>query len=344
MNAERRAPLTALASAVIVAFIVQMPAAAQAPEGERRAGRTAWGDPDLQGVYTFSTQTPLERPEALGNKATYTPEELAALERATAEQRASDEISAAPGELGAAYNTYWTTGEKGRLLARTSLIVDPPNGRLPPLTERAQRHLVDRAAALAARQVGEPPFVYDLFDTWLDHPTYTRCVSRPMPRIGQQYNHGLQILQSPGYVVIYYESMHDTRIIPLDGRAHLDPSVRQWNGDSRGHWEGDTLVVDWRNLTDKQEYRALGLPQGNSRFVERITKVDEDTVRYEVTVEDATIWTQPWTFVTLWRGDDPNYQQPVDLYEFGCHEGNYRMMENSLNGSRTLREQYAEPE
>ena len=344
MNAKRPATTTSFASAVIAALIVPMLAAAQAPEGEWSTGRTAWGDPDLQGVYTFSTQTPLERPEALGDKATYTPQELAALEQAAADQRATDEVTAAPGELGAAYNAYWTTGEKGRLLARTSLIVDPPNGRLPPLTEQAQRHLEERAAALAARQVGEPPFVYDLFDSWLDHPTFTRCVSRPMPRFGQSYNHGLQILQSPGYVVIYYESMHDTRIIPLDGRAHLDASVRQWNGDSRGHWEGDTLVVDWRNFTDKQEYRGLGLPQGESRFTERLTRVDADTIRYEVTVDDPANWTQPWTFVTLWRGDDPSYQHPVDLYDFSCHEGNYRMMENTLNGSRAMREQYAESE
>ena len=342
MNARTITPTLAIASTLLLGMLAQIPAAAQTSDWT--PPRTAWGDPDLQGVYTFSTQTPLERPEALGDKATYTAEELAQLEREAAESRATDEVAAAPGDLGAAYNAYWTSNEKGRLMSRTSLIVDPPNGRLPPLTERGRRILEERASELASRQVGEEPFIYTLYDTWMDHPAYTRCVARPMPRIGQAYNHGLQILQTPGYVVIYYESMHDTRFIPLDGRPNLHDSIRQWNGDARGHWEGDTLVVDWRNFTDKQEFRNLGLPQGNARFVERITKIDEDTIEYEVTVHDPTLWTQPWTFVAPWRADDANYQTPVDLYEFGCHEGNYRMMENSLNGSRVLRETYAETE
>ena len=339
MNARILAP--ALVSALLVGTLAQPPAAAQQTDAFT-PGRTAWGDPDLQGVYTFSTQTPLERPEALGDKATYTEAEITALEREAAERRAADEVVAEPGDLGAAYNAYWTANEKGRLIARTSLIVDPPNGRKPPLTARAQRIYDERAAELASRQVGEAPFIYTLYDSWLDHPAYTRCLARPMPRVGQSYNHGLQILQTPGYVVIYYESMHDTRFIPLDGRPHLPDSIRQWNGDARGHFEGDTLVVDWRNFTDAQEFQ--GLPQGNMRFIERLTKVDEQTIEYEVTVQDPTTWTRPWTFIALWRADDPNYQTPVDLYEFGCHEGNYRMMENSLNGSRALRETYAETE
>ena len=339
MNARVLKPATAL----LMGFLAQAPVAGQDTDAWA-PGRTAWGDPDLQGVYTFSTQTPLERPEGLGNKETYTERELAELEAQAAERRATDEVAAAPGDLGASYNAYWTSNEKGQLVARTSLIVDPSNGRLPPLTERAQEIHDERAAELASRQVGEPPFVYTLYATWLDHPAYTRCVARPMPRIGQAYNHGLQILQTPGYVVIYYESMHDTRFIPLDGRPHIDSSIRQWNGDSRGHWEGNTLVVDWRNFTDKQEFRGLGLPQGNMRFVERITKIDENTIEYEVTVHDPMTWTQPWTFIAPWRADDPNYQTPVDLYEFGCHEGNYRMMENSLNGSRALREANTETE
>ena len=343
MNARTLAPTLALTNALVLGMLAQIPAAAQTPDST--PARTAWGDPNLQGVYTFSTTTPLQRPEGLGDKETYSEAELEELHEQLAESIATDVLTDAdPGELGRAYNSFWHSNEKGRLTGRTSLIVDPPNGRLPPLTERAQKLLDERAAELASRQVGEEPYVYTLYDTWLDHPAYTRCVARPMPRIGQSYNHGLQILQTPGYVVIYYESMHDTRFIPLDGRPHIDASIHQWNGDARGHWEGDTLVVDWRNFTDQQEFRGLGLPQGNMRFVERITRVDETTVEYEVTVHDPTTWTRPWTFVTLWRGDDPNYQTPVDLYEFGCHEGNYRMMENSLNGSKTLRETYAEAE
>jgi len=342
MNSRIFTSAVALTHAMLLGLLV--PAAAQTQEADSwTPNLTAWGDPDLQGVYTFSTQTPLERPEGLGNKETYTEEELAELERQAAQRIATDEVTVAAGEV-PAYNTYWTSNEKGQLVARTSLIIDPPNGRLPPLTEEAQAIYDERAAELASRQVGEPPFIYTLYDSWLDHPPFTRCVARPMPRIGQAYNHGLQILQTPGYVVIYYESMHDARIIPLDERPHIDSSIRQWNGDSRGHWEGDTLVVDWRNFTDKQEFRGLGLPQGNMRFVERITKIGENAIEYEVTVHDPTTWTSPWTFIAPWRADDPNYQRPVDLYEFGCHEGNYRMMSNSLNGSRTLRETHGQPE
>jgi hypothetical protein len=156
-----------------------------------------------------------------------------------------------------------------------------------------------------------------------------------MPRIGQAYNHGVMILQTPASVAIFYESMHDVRIVPLDGRPHLHSSIRQWNGDARGRWEGNTLVVDWTNFTEKQEF--AGAPQGTMRFTERFTKVDANTINYEVTVTDSATWTRPWTFVLPWRADDPNYQKPEDLYEYACHEGNYRMMENSLKGTRALK-------
>ena len=140
--------------------------------------------------------------------------------------------------------------------------------------------------------------------------------------------------------------MHDVRIIPLDNRPHVHPSIRLLNGDSRGHWEGNTLVVDSINFSDKQRFGPSwligdgweGLPQGNMRFTERFTKIDANTIDYSITVEDATMYTRPWTIVLPWRADDPNYQNPEDLYEFACHEGNYRMMEDSLSGSRTLKQ------
>ena len=345
-----------LTAVLLVGSLLQAPATSQvlgASEdrsiqesvSEWLPSRTAWGDPNLQGVYTFSTTTPLERPEALADKKTYTETELVELERQAA-LRITTERDAVltQAEFGTeivAYNNYWTSNEKGRLTERTSLIVNPVDGRKPPLTEQARRIQQEIAAELATRQVGESPFVYTLYDTWEDHPLFTRCLARPMPRIGQSYNHGLQILQTPGHVVIYYESMHDARIIPLDGSPHLDPSIRQWNGTSRGHWEGDILVIDWRNFTDRQNFQ--GSPQGNMRFVERLKKIDANTISYEVTVHDPATWTEPWTFVAPWRGDDPSFQNPEDLYEFACHEGNYRMMENSLNGSRALRETYAMP-
>jgi hypothetical protein len=338
MNTKTITSRFALTSGLLLGMLAQLPVTGQETD-HWTPDRTAWGDPNLQGVYTFSTLTPLERPETLRDQATYTAEELAEAELQSKIQPTVEESPIQGNE----YNAFWTSNEKGRLVARTSLIVDPPNGRLPPLTEHGQQIYDERTAELASRQVGEEPLIYTLYDTWLDHPTYTRCLARPMPRVKQGYNHGLQILQTPGYVIIYYESMHDTRFIPLDGRPHIDSSIRQWNGDARGHWEGDTLVVDWRNFTDKQDFRSISLPQGNMRLVERITKVDENTIDYEVTVHDPTTWTQPWTLVAPWRADDPSFQNPEDLYEFACHEGNYRMMENSLNGSKTLRETYSVP-
>ena len=138
--------------------------------------------------------------------------------------------------------------------------------------------------------------------------------------------------------MLHYESMHDARIIPLDGGPALDLSIRQWNGSSRGHWEGDTLVVHLTNLTDRQLWRGTLLPMGEMEFVERFTRIDENTVQYEVTVDDLTTWNEPWTFVIPWKSDDQD-QFPEHIYEFACHEGNYRMMEDTLKGSRALLEQ-----
>ena len=339
----RIAALTAVAVLLAQAPAAGQQAASGATEAAPAAAtanwtpaRTLWGHPDLQGVYTFSTRTPLERPETVAAKAAYTEAELAELEESSARQRESSETAAIdPNRPPGGYNAFWTAGEQGRLTGRTSLIVDPQDGRKPPLTLVAQKRREERRAADAARRIGEDT----LYNTWADHPMYTRCVARPMPRIGQSYNHGLLILQTPTSVAIFYESMHDVRIIPLDGRPHLHSSIRQWNGDARGRWEGNTLVVDWTNFTEKQEFQ--GAPQGTMRVTERFTKVDANTINYEVAVTDPATWTRPWTFVLPWRADDPNYQKPEDLYEFACHEGNYRMMENSLKGSRLLKQAQA---
>ncbi len=312
--------------------------------------KTAWGDPDIQGVYTFSTPTPLERPNSQAHKDTLTEAELAK----QAEQLTSgfkdegNELCIGgrcrprqEGDVGF-YNNFWTSSEQGRLTGRTSLILEPENGRKPVLTEQAQKARDQLVKEAAERRVTIGSVQHTLYDSWTDHPAYTRCLARPMPRIGQSYNHGLEILQTPGTVVIHYESLHDVRIIPLDKSPHIDSSIRQWNGDSRGHWEGNTLVIDWTNFTDKQEFQ--GQPQGNMHFIERLTKVDANTIRYEVTVEDPTTWTAPWKFLTLWRGDDPVYRKAEDLYEYACHEGNYRMMEDSLLGTRAVKETGKQPE
>lgn len=328
-------------SAVPMAIVVLLLFANVTLAGQRPAARnwtpsrTAWGDPDLQGVYTFSTLTPLERPNVLTGKGTYTEAELAQLEDQVSEQRSVEGELPTPGDPGT-YNNFWTSNEKGKLTGRTSLIVEPEDGRKPQLTPQGQKTRQVLVAEAAGRRVGVPPFVHTLYKTWQDHPAFTRCLSRPMPRIGQSYNHGIQVLQTPGQVVIHYESMHDVRVIPLDGRPHLDPAIQQWNGDSRGHWEGNTLVVDWSNFTQKQEFE--GAPQGTMHIVERFTRIDANTINYEITVNDPATWTRPWTFSLPWRADDPGYQNPEDLYEYACHEGNYRMMEDSLSGSRALQQ------
>jgi len=295
--------------------------------------KTPWGDPDLQGVYTFSTLTPLQRPDALAAKVALTEAELAELEERDAQNRVAEDRPLAPGNPGT-YNNFWTSNEKGRRTGRSSLIVNPPDGRRPPLTPQAQERRDQLTSEAAARRVGTPPFDHVIYRSWKDLPAYTQCVSRPMPRQSQAYNHGLQILQVPGYVVIHYESMHDVRFIPLDGRPHLPGNIRLWNGDSRGHWEGNSLVVDWTNFDPRQEYE--GAPQGNMHFVERFTRVDAKTINYEVTVDDKTTWTKSWKFLLPWRADDGNYQKPEDLYEYACHEGNYRQMEDALSGSRAV--------
>ena len=341
---DRFQNLGGLAMGAVLVLIVQAPARGQGQ-------RTPWGDPDLQGVYTYETATPMERPEELGDKEFYTEAEMAEMRAELAEENAARR---------AARTTISRILDprvpKTGLINRTSLIIDPPNGRLPPLTPEAQQLQDERKAERASRsisRVADGGTVTDdlVYNSWLNLSAYRRCIARVIPRHWALYNHGLQILQTPGYVVIHYESMHDARIIPLDGRPALDASVRQWNGSSRGHWEGNTLVVHMTNKTDKQTWHSWGtanaiegntlLPMGNMEFVERLTRIDEKTIEYQVTVSDPTTWTAPWTYVMPWRGGEESgdeYKGPEDLFEYACHEGNYRFMENTLKGSRRMLE------
>lgn len=331
-----------LTAGVVLVLLGSTPLVGQQAPANWAPARTAWGDPDLQGVYTFSTQTPVERSQELAGKAVYSEAELAELAvRAEAARREREGLAPDPARPSGSYDAVWTATERGRLTGRTSLIIDPEDGRMPALTPRAQKIRAGIEAEEATRTIGRET----IYNTWADHSLYTRCFARPIPRFGQAYNHGVQILQTPGYVAIHYESMHDVRIIPLDSRPHVHPNIGQLNGDSRGHWEGNTLVVDSTNFSDQQRFGPSwlngdgwnGLPQGNMRFTERFTKVNANTIEYVVSVEDPTSYTRPWTIALPWRGDDPNYQNPEDLYEFACHEGNYRMMEDSLSGSRALK-------
>ena len=331
---DRFVNLGSLATVTALILLVQAPLAGQTQ-------RTAWGDPDLQGVYSYATTTPMERPQELGDQETYSEAELAELEAQVAASRVIPDRPLEGARVPGTYDRIWTLGERGNPSNRTSLVVTPPDGRIPPLTPRAQSVVTEREAERESRRVSrtgdDGEITLDtVYTIWTDVGPFQRCVARPVPRLGGGYNHGIQIVQTPGYVVLHYESMHDARIIPLDERPALDGSIRQWIGSSRGHWEGDTLVVHLTNFTDETTFR--GVPMGDMELVERLTKIDENTIEYEITVNAPTTWTEPWTFILPLKSDE-EYRLPEHIYEFACHEGNYRMMEDTLKGSRTLLEQ-----
>lgn len=280
--------------------------------------RTAWGVSDLQGIWDFQSQTPLERPDALSDRTFFSEEEAAEVERQALERNSVDRRDGgAARDLARAYGEIWYIRNPVRN-NRTSLVVDPPDGRIPPLTPEAER----RQAARAELRRSDPP---DSPSSWTGLRTYARCLSRAMPRLPQGYNSGTLILQTPGWVVLRYEQL-DTRFIPIDGRPHVHNNIRQWNGDSRGYWDGDTLVVDTKNFTAKQVFR--GFPKGNLHLTERFTRVNADTVDYEATLTDPTTWTRPWTYLLPWQKDDEYV-----IYEYACHERNYSMT-NILRGAR----------
>ena len=303
----------------ILSAVVLLPvlAAAQAP------GRTPWGDPDLQGVWTNRTTTPLERPSELGEQSVLSNEERAALD---AEADAARDQPPPPGSTGS-YNDAWF--DRGVRTSQTSLIVDPPDGRYPATTERVR----ESDAAFAALRDGTT------FDTWEDLNLYDRCITRGMPgaMIPGFYNHNYQILQTPDYVVILVEMIHDARIIPLDGRAHVPPQVGQWMGDSRGRWEGDTLVVETTNMIPRGDQRVRYLVHAaseESRVVERFTRVDAGRIDYSFTVTDPATYAGPWT------AEIPMVPLGGEIFEYACHEGNYGL-QNILAGARAAEQQTA---
>ena len=317
-----------VATVSVLAAITVIPAAGQsgsAPQsGTSSEPRMADGTPDLQGTYTFATITPLQRPAELAGKAVLTPEEAAEFEKSENDRLNRDLYTPEKGQPSAgyppqsqggvlSYNDFWY--ERGdRLTAdrRTSLIVDPPDGRIPYTAEARQR-----SAQRAAR--GE------VFDNPEDLSLVDRCIlgfNAGPPMISGTYNNNVQIVQSPGYVVIFNEMVHNARIIPTDGRPH--GTMPMWTGDSRGHWEGDTLVVETINFK-----RETSLPGSTARtkVVERLRRVDAKTIDYQFTVTDPTAYARPWTASMPLRAIDEL------LYEYACHEGNYGMMD-VLRGAR----------
>ena len=302
-----------------LAALLAVPALAMA-QGD--APRTAWGASDLQGVWDFRTITPLQRPEDLGDKEFLTEEEASAREQAVIER--NDELlhqearrTEAGGSIGA-YNNFWMDrGTRVVGTRRTSLIVDPPNGRMPEMTEEGQA----RAAA------GRGSFGDHIPASYTDLSNADRCLmgfNAGPPITPGGYNQNVQIFQTPDEVVLLTEMVHTVRVVPLDGRPTLDDSLAQWSGDSRGRWEGDTLVVETANFDVDRKWRGAS---SEMRLVERFTRVDADTLEYEYTVTDPETWAAPWT-VNL-----PMVRSDLPLFEYACHEGNYSM-ETMLTGAR----------
>ena len=324
------APLGVAVILATIALLIPAPAAAQAESGSRdgwTTPRTPWGAPDLQGVWTtdWERSVPLERPTEFGERAELTPEEIA--ERAEREKTAlaDDRETRQSSGTGAAAEHWYEYGKE--ISPRTSLVVDPPDGRIPPLTLGGQTREIDPSTRLGF--VGGS-FNDGPWDRPEDLHLADRCITRGLPQtwVPSAYNNGFQIVQSPGYVSLVYERLHEHRLIPLDGRAQLTPAVRQIFGDSRGHWDGNTLVVEVTNFSDQTNYLGAG---STRRLVERYTRVDDDTVRVEITIDDPATWTKPWTMVLNGKYD-PDYWQ---VFEYACHEGNYGMR-NILSASRNL--------
>ena len=269
------------------------------------APRTPWGDPDLQGQWNSQTATPLERPlaGALAGKETLTDEEAEEVEQRNRDRNDSAPTTGDPGT----YNSFWNDIGKG--LNRASLILDPPDGRVPAYTPEAEQRL---AAARAERATRGPA------DSYSDLPIWTRCITRGWNGIGSNYSSNTQIFQSPGYVVVLQELIHEPRIIPLDGRPGLPRDVQPWLGVSRGHWEGDTLVVETRNFDARSSYRGSST---DLVLTERYTRTADDEIDYRFTMRD------PGTYVSDWTVGRPMRQETdgLTVFEYACHEGNIAM-------------------
>jgi hypothetical protein len=329
----------AVASSVLIVLMAEaFPAAAQSsrPKPVERVARTPWGHPDLTGIWTNDTFTPLQRPVALAGKAFFTPEEVEQLNKALGADgvdplAAGSVIAAlASGKDSDALlqsqedvhydNSIWLTQSwrKGLSTLRTSLIFDPEDGRIPPLTPEAQKRETARAAALKGH----------LFDDPESRPMGERCIIWPHegpPLLAAPYNNIIEIFQTPAYVVIVQEIIHNARIIPLDGRPHISPNVKQLSGDSRGHWEGDTLVVETTNYTGRTRFQNS---TETLRVVESFTRKADGGIDYRFTVDDPNTWTRPWS------AELPMMKVESRIFEYACHEGNHDL-ENILRVART---------
>ena len=333
---------------VAASFVALAAVAAAQSQKPWTQPRTPWGDPDLEGIWTGTAMvgTPLQKAANLGDRTVLTDQEFATRE---AQRKAQEDFDTAEfvgpatrcdpkrGGLGNTPQTcrngvsigpplYWQ--DRGTPNRQASLIVDPADGRLPPLTPEAQR-------AAAARAEGRRS--HGPADSWLDRSIWERCITRGIlgSILPSGYNNGNEILQTRGMVVLRNEMIHETRFIPLDGRPHLAGAIRSYMGDSRGHWEGNTLVVETSNVKEQPLVGGVFSSQA-LRLTERFTRVDADTVEYRVTVDDPKTWTKPFTIAFPIR-----HEKGYQIFEYACHEGNYYMYD-ALTGARAAEKSEAE--
>ncbi len=354
-RSRRMAVAVAWAGVLAASLTAQSAAPSQGGSAAGASLRTTWGEPDLQGVWANRSVTPLERPKMFAGRATLTAEERAAIEKASLANTDRDRRQGRPEtDVARAYNDFWNErGAPPKASERTSLIIDPPDGRMPEYTPQALKKYSDwaaksgrvgSAASLVGRRLvaggtSEDGVVDGLegggdgrgvrSENPEDRNDGERCLSFGVPRLPGGYNNNWQIVQSPGYVTILTEMGYETRVIPTDNRPHLPKNVRQWLGDARGRWEGNTLVVDTTNFSNKQNFRGSF---ETLHLIERFTRIDKDNIDYQVTIDDPATWTKPWTIALPITALEDQVPQ---IFPYDCHEGNYGMT-NLLRGARTL--------
>src|SRR5437773_8644443 len=338
--------LTSMGVLAVVMAVMSLPAvplAGQAPTAAKTTAaaktatkayvspKTPWGDPDLQGIWNDATSTPLQRPARLGEKGVLAEEEADQFAEELAEDLNRDRRDGGPeADVNRAYNEHWMDAKRLEATKdrRTSLIVDPPDGRIPPRIAPTP----EVAKMRAARAEADARFVAGLPTDPEETAPPFRCIIRTdlPPYLPTIYNNDFQIFQSPGFVVIQPEMIHSARIIPVDGRPHLGKNLRQWLGDTRGRFDGNTLVIETTNFRADDGVVFQGANPASYKITERLTRVAPDAINYEFTVEDPSTWTKPWTALVPWTRIDPAEQ----MYEYACHEDNFDIV-HLLSGART---------
>ncbi len=318
-------PVSAQAPAAKVTPAAAKEAATASAKTNWTPPKTSWGDPDLQGQWPATANIPMQRPVNLGDRAELTDAELAQRESQAKKQAAEDGEEVAKGtDVTINPPSYWV--ERGKPVRQASLVVDPPDGRIPPLTPEGRRRCRRSAADSAPAAISRTRSTLRRISTFTAAASRAAWFRSMLPTL---YNFGNEIIQAPGYVLIRNEMIHETRVIPLDGRPHVGKGIRTYMGDSRGHWDGNTLVVETTNLKAKPGAGG-GLFSDAAVLTERFTRTSPNDLSYDLTVNDPKTWTRPWSLHMPYKLD-PKYK----IYEYACHEGNYMMLD-ALSGARDL--------